>query len=467
MKATIKLLRKSKSRSSSLFEKLGHQSLRRNSKRSLSQSSLPPKWPLCSKSAKKSRLRNINRRNFFGNFGQGGSPNVENSKLYQILGVEKTADAKAIKRAYLKKVKENHPDKGGDTEKFKEINGAYEILGDQKKREMYDQYGMEGMKNQMGDMGDMGDIFDSFFRGGQTRSKQKPKMKTMVLELKVDLKDLFDGAAKQVSFKRDENCKPCNGEGGKNPQTCRNCKGTGIITKMVSMGPGMYSQSQSTCGSCQGQGKTIKPEDICKTCQGQKNSSKIAKVEIQIPKGAPNGFHVNFPGEGDQHPEAHNGDLLIKLIPKPHPVFKKKKSDLYIKHKISLFESLSGFKFNVEKLDGTKVTIKTEPGEIIQHKQLKKVSGLGLPIFERNYSYGDLYIEFLVDYPQRISQENLEIMKDLLPQGTDKKFEETKSSFQMKPAAHPEMDIIDEEDTRYSQYDDGQGGEQKVDCANQ
>ena len=481
MKTITKFLNKSKSRSSSLFRLVSPSPSNRIkiNKRCFSQSSFTKNasnsvFAYSKPISRNKRLREVNRQNFFGNFGGSGgghtNPNVENTKLYTVLGVDKKADATSIKRAYRKKVKENHPDRGGDTEKFKEINAAYEILGDEKKRQMYDQHGLEGMQNQMGDMGGMEDIFETLFRGAggghQSARRQKPKMKTVILEIKVNLKDLYDGAAKNISYNRDENCQPCGGEGGKNVKICVNCKGMGVVTKMVSMGPGMYSQSQSPCGQCRGQGKTIKHEDICKTCNGQKNTKKVAKIEVQIPKGAPKGYFIKFPGKGDQHPDARDGDLVVKLIPDVHPVYKKKKSDLYMKQRVSLIEALSGFKFNVERLDGSKVTIKTEPGEIIKNRQMKKVSLLGLPHFERNYSYGDLYIEFLVDYPQKISEENMEKLKEILPEPLIKDFKETSKSYQMKPVTQWEMEIIDEEDKKQSYQEEEERGQQ-VDCNSQ
>ena len=137
-----------------------------------------------------------------------------------------------------------------------------------------------------------------------------------------------------------------------------------------------------------------------------------------------------------------------------------------MKQRVSLIEALSGFKFNVERLDGTKVTIKTEPGEIIKNRQMKKVSLLGLPHFERNYSYGDLYIEFLVDYPQKISEENMEKLKEILPEPLIKDFKETSKSYQMKPVTQWEMEIIDEEDKKQSYQEEEERGQQ-VDCNSQ
>jgi DnaJ-class molecular chaperone len=413
-------------------------------------------------------LRHINRNNFFGNFG-GGQQNVENSKLYDVLGVKKTDDATTIKRAYRKKVKENHPDRGGDTEKFKEINAAYEVLGDEKRRKMYDQHGLEGMKNEMGGMGGMGgmeDIFDAFFKGGTGQSsayREQPKMRPLMKEMRVSLEELYNGAAKALNFQRDEKCKPCDGKGGKQVDTCIPCKGTGMVTKMVNLGPGMYSQSQSPCGSCGGQGETIKKENLCQACMGAKCKTHTAKIEVQVPKGAPNGLYINYPDQGNQHPVYKTGDLVVKLVPTAHPLYKKKKSDLYMQQKISLYESLTGFKFNIEKLDGTLVTIKTEPNEIIKHKQLKKVSGLGLPLFDRNYTFGDLYIEFIVEYPERVDDEVKEQLKEILETKTID-YKETNKSYQMKTIKQPEMEIIDEEE-RQESYD--QDGSQQVNCNSQ
>lgn len=415
-------------------------------------------------------LRDVNKKTFFGGFGGAQSQSsVDNQKLYDILGCKKSDDARAIKRAYLKQVKENHPDKGGDTEKFKEINAAYEVLGDEKKRQMYDQYGMEGMQNEMGGMPGMEDIFETFFggraQGAGPRRRQKRKMPTVVREMAVDLKDLYDGAVRTITFNREEVCLTCDGKGGKNVRVCGTCNGSGVVTRMVQMGPGMYSQTQSPCGTCHGRGEIIQPEDICKTCHGARTIHKPTKIEVHIPKGAPNGFYINFQGQGNQDPDHHPGDFVVKLVPKKHHTFQKKGSDLYMKQKVSLFEALSGFKFNVTKVDGTKVTIKTEPGEVIQHKQYKKVSGLGLPIFNQNTRFGDLYIEFLIEYPTQLEEEQKEKLKDILPKPLITNFEETEKSYQMKPASMPELEIVDEQ--YEERADDHHEGGQHVDCNSQ
>lgn len=473
MKTVNKLLQKTKKDSASILRILSPSPSRQQSTNFQKSVFSQPKWRSSAPLFKApklgnnhSGLRKICRRNFFGNFGNfgGGSPsqNVENSKLYDVLGVKKTDDATTIKRAYRKKVKENHPDMGGDTEKFKEINAAYEVLGDEKRRKMYDQYGLEGMQDQMGGAAGMEDIFESFFKGN-TRAREKPKMRPIILEMKVELKDLYDGAVKNLNYQKEETCKPCDGQGGKNIQTCSNCKGAGIVTKMVSLGPGMYSQSQMPCGACGGQGKTIKKEDICKVCLGAKVKKQTSKIEVQIPKGAPRGYHLKYDQRGNEHPDCHTGDLVIKLVPMNHALYKKKKSDLYMKQKISLLEALSGFKFNVEKLDGTLVTVKTEPGEVIKNKQLKKVSGLGLPVFGKQSIYGDLYIEFLVDYPNQIEDEVKEKLKELLPPPLIQ-VQETEKSYQMKTIVQPEMEIIDEEEPNRESFDEG---DQRVECKGQ
>jgi DnaJ-class molecular chaperone len=196
---------------------------------------------------------------------------------------------------------------------------------------------------------------------------------------------------------------------------------------------------------------------------GAKSKNQTVRLEVQIPKGAPKGHYINYPEQGNQHPDYLTGDLVLKLIPKPHPVYKKKKSDLYIQQKVSLFEALTGFKFNVEKLDGTVVTIKTEPNEVIKHKQLKKVSGLGLPVFERNYTFGDLYIEFIVEYPDRIEDEEREKLREVLGEGIIQ-FKETDKSYQMKTIKQPEMEIIDEEEEQQQHFGDDS---QNVQCQSQ
>ena len=415
----------------------------------------------------------------FGDFFSGGfhgahqqePEEVDNSKLYEVLGVEKNADQKSIKKAYRKLAMKHHPDKGGDPEKFKEINGAHEVLSNPEKRELYDKYGPDGLRQGGGGGGGMGDIFEMFFGGrgggrGRSSRRERPQLKPTVKKINVDLEKIYTGHLKSVIIDRKTLCAGCDGKGGKNITICTQCKGRGVVIRMVQLGPGMYSQSQTSCGKCDGEGKIFKKEDICKECKGKKTITKPEKIEIPIEKGIPDKHQIKMEEKGNEHPEYRTGDLVVVVFSNPHPVYTRKGEHLYMKKKISLYESLVGFKFNIEQLDNNIVTVETEPGEIIHHGQIKMVSELGLPIYGETFSYGNLYIEFEVELPKKITPQQAKVLKTVLPPPLIEGVEKTKNNYKLKMAVESKNKRIVDEDEE-DEFGGRQGGGQRVECNNQ
>jgi len=179
--------------------------------------------------------------------GRRGPPReVDNSKFYDLLGVDKKATMDEIKKAFRKLALKNHPDRGGDKEKFQELQGAYEVLSDKEKRDVYDQYGEEGLKEGGGrGGGGMDDILGQMFgMGGRGQRDAGPKkMKPMQHPLKVTLEEIYNGKKTKIAVNRERICQPCGGKGGKEGavQKCGPCRGRGMVTKMQQLGPGMYT----------------------------------------------------------------------------------------------------------------------------------------------------------------------------------------------------------------------------------
>ena len=228
--------------------------------------------------------------------GRGGPPKeIDNTKFYTTLGVDKNADFNAIKKAYHKLARTNHPDRGGDTEKFQEIQAAYEVLSDKEKRELYDKYGEDGIKEGGGGGAHgMDDILSQMFgggggRGGGARAGPK-KGKPVMHPLKCTLEEIYNGKATKIAVNRERICVPCNGLGGKEGavQKCTTCRGRGAVTKMTQLGPGMYSQSQGPCDDCRGKGEVIDEANKCQTCKGKKVVKEKKIIDASIDKGAPN-----------------------------------------------------------------------------------------------------------------------------------------------------------------------------------
>lgn len=342
---------------------------------------------------------------FFGGFGGGfggraGSPRkeVDTMKLYNILGVEKSASDSDIKKAYRKLAMKAHPDKGGDPEKFKEISHAYEILTDSEKREIYDQHGEEGLENGGGG-GGAADLFDILSGGGGRRPQGKRKGEDVNFPLKVELEDVYNGCSKKLRLTRNVLCKGCNGKGGKNVTTCRDCRGQGVKVMLRQIGPGMMQQVQQACGACQGEGEVCAEKDRCSECLGAKTLKEKKQLEVFINRGMAHGEKIPFPGEADEAPNMLPGDVVVILQVKDHPHFKRDHVNLFMKKEITLYEALCGFTYSIQHLDKRVLKITSEPGNIVRPGDLKCIRDEGMPYEKNPYQKGGLYIEFKIIFP--------------------------------------------------------------------
>ena len=425
-------------------------------------------------------------RGFFGgggNFGgeeEDSSPSeLDNKKLYDVLEIPQTATADDIKKAFRKGAKIHHPDKGGDPEAFKEINAAYEVLSDPEKRKIYDKYGFKGLKNGGMESGGFGDIFDIFFggRGGGhgARQKETPQLKPTVRSVEISLEDAFHGRMIQLAVERMALCQGCDGKGGSDPKTCTACKGKGIVARMVQLGPGMYTQTQSECKDCSGSGKIIEKQNLCKVCSGQKLIKKSEKIDVPIAVGVPDEEKIVISGKGNEHFEYRAGDLVVIVKIKENPTYRRVKNDLHIDKKVSLIEALAGFEFNLDHLNHHEVTLKTPAGSILNHKEVRVVSHLGMPHHKSPLSHGDLYVHFTVEFPKSLTAEQVEALRKVLPKPLLPAANKTKNTYDL--AAAPEFKNADRGNGQGQGYADeedeedeeghGHPGGQRVECNQQ
>jgi DnaJ family protein A protein 2 len=272
-----------------------------------------------------------------GRRGGGGGAAPDTTKLYEVMGIAKDADAKEIKKAYRKLAVKHHPDKGGDEHVFKEVNAAYEILSDKKKRELYDKYGLEGVESGEGGGGGGGgsdDLFNMFFKGqggGGGRGGGGPRKSPAIQHpLKVSLEDLYNGKTVKLAINR----KVIVGEA----KECDTCGGQGAVMEVRQIGPGMLTQMQRVCSVCEGQGNTAKT----------KSERKV--VEVHIEKGAHHNSKVTFRGMADEIPGREPGDVHFIVQEKEHEVFKRKGADLLLMKDISLNQALTGFSVSYDRL---------------------------------------------------------------------------------------------------------------------
>mmetsp|Transcript_27239 Transcript_27239/g.59998 ORF Transcript_27239/g.59998 Transcript_27239/m.59998 type:complete len:413 (-) Transcript_27239:140-1378(-) len=390
---------------------------------------------------------------------RGRNRDVDTTKLYEVLGVEKDVDEKALKKVYRKLCLKHHPDKGGDEHVFKEVNAAYEILSDPAKRELYDKYGLEGVEQEGGPGGPAGDdLFSMFFGGGGRSRRAGPKKGPSVQHpLKVSLNDLYNGKTVKLAINR----KVIVGDSSE----CSTCRGQGVVIEMRQIAPGMITQMQVPCTDCGGKGYNAKT----------KNERKI--IEVHVEKGASNNQKISFRGMADEIPGRETGDVNFIIQEREHDLFKRKGADLLIMQDISLNQALTGFSLRFNHLDGRDVIIKTKPGEVIQSETKDMESGRsmpymmmvpneGMPSKGNPFVKGNLYVAFHLEFPKRLSKDVVDKLRELLPEPNR---EEAFDPDEVEEHFMVEADLRNfgkgGAAANVSEYDsDDEGGQQNVQC---
>ena len=339
---------------------------------------------------------------------------------YEILGVKKGATPEEIKKVYRKLALKYHPDRNssdGDAEKkFKEINEAYQVLGNPEKRARYDQFGSaEGMGGfdfqgrGFSDFGDFGDIFDSFF-GTRTRRSERgvhpQRGANLRYNLEISFKDASFGKETKIEVPSWETCTVCKGSGAKSgtsPQTCPDCHGTGEIKSTQSTMFGQFV-NVSTCPRCAGEGKIIK--DVCTNCRGTGKVKKNRVVKVKIPAGVDSGHRLRISGMGEPGERGGpSGDLYIVLYVKPHEIFKRTGTDISYTHSISFVKAALGGTTTVPTLE-EKAKLKIPAGT--QSNSIFRLRGKG--IFKiGTQQRGNQYVKIIVEIPKKMNdkQKNL------------------------------------------------------------
>ena len=285
------------------------------------------------------------------------------ASLYEQLGINKSADPGEIRKAYLKLSKTEHPDKGGDADRFKVIQGAYEVLSDEEKRNYYDQTGQiqgegGGGGHAHGGMPfpfDLGARFGNMgfgggnpfgggmqFGGGQQVRQKRPKAPPKVHDIGLTFKDFFYGKKIQLKFERQKFCEQCKGDGSATMSRCDGCNGAGVQERHIMIGPGMQAVSRGPCGNCVGTGK--KATGTCSKCKGGKFSTHEKVLSIDIEPGMNPGDSMTFPNECSDHPEYDQpGDVhIVMREAEEASSFSRIGDDLMTVVNISLLDSLVG-----------------------------------------------------------------------------------------------------------------------------
>jgi molecular chaperone DnaJ len=350
---------------------------------------------------------------------------------YEILGVKKGASDAELKKAFRKLARKYHPDvnpsdKTAET-KFKEMNEAYEVLSDPKKRQQYDQFGHAAFDAGFGQSAGPGqgfggfsqgadffrsgggagyeDIFGNIF-GNRARPSGPAKGEDITYSVEVDLEDAIFGRTMQVDLQREVTCSTCNGSGaqpGTSRKTCPTCMGSGSITQ----GKG-FMQFAQPCPTCRGEG-TINPNP-CRTCGGNGVVQKTERINVKIPPGVDNGSKVRVAGMGGAgERNGPAGDVYIVTKVRSHGYFERKGDNLYSEAKVTMKEAAFGDKIEIPTVDGT-VSLTLPQG--VQTGQQLKLKGKGVPHFGGG-GVGDHYVTIKVVTPTGLSEHAKELLREI------------------------------------------------------
>ena len=359
---------------------------------------------------------------------------AENKRdYYEVLGVQKSASADEIKKAYRKAAMKYHPDRNpGDKEaeaKFKEVGEAYEVLSDDSKRQRYDQFGFAGVDpnyggggngpygagfSGFGDFGDFGDIFGEFFGGGRSSrqsSQNAPRRgENIMSHLELTFEEAAFGCEKEVATQRIENCAVCSGTGSSDGavETCSQCGGRGQV-RTVQNFMGMQMQSTTTCPMCSGRGKIVK--NPCNTCKGKGKVRKTNRVKVKIPAGVDAGQSVRVRGEGNVGVNGGiNGDLLVEIYIKRHAIFTREDTDVLCEVPITFTQAALGAEIEVPTIDGK---VKYEIPEGTQTGREFILRDKGIPEVGNPRRRGNHRFTVVVETPTRLTKEQKELLRQL------------------------------------------------------
>ena len=342
---------------------------------------------------------------------------------YDVLGVERGSDEKAIKRAYKKLAMQYHPDRTkGDKakeEKFKEIQEAYEILGDKEKRAAYDQHGHAAFEQGgMGgggfgggfsgaDFGDIfGDMFGDIFGGGGRGRQRVVRGEDLRYDIQITLEEAVKGTTKDIQINTLAHCDSCDGTGaekGSKVETCPSCHGSGRVRRQQG-----FFVTEALCPTCHGSGKKI--EEPCKSCHGEGRVHKKKNLSVKIPAGVDTGNQLRLSGEGAAGENgAPAGDLYVVIHVKEHHIFERDGNNLYCEVPISFSMAALGGEIEVPTLDG-KVKLKI-PAET-QTGKLFRMRGKGVNSTRSGYA-GDLICRVVIETPVNLNKEQKELLEKL------------------------------------------------------
>ena len=377
---------------------------------------------------------------------------MNNTEFYERLGISKDASQDEIKKAYRKMSKKYHPDinkAAGAEQKYKDIQEAYETLGDPQKRANYDQYGAAGAQGGFGgDAGGFGgfdssgfggfeDIFSSFFGGGTSRNPSAPRQgDDLQYRLNLQFEEAVFGVEKEVSYNRESSCATCSGTGAKpgtSPVTCTKCHGSGVINVDTQTPLGMMRR-QVTCDVCHGTGKEIK--EPCATCHGTGHQTQTHKVSVKIPAGVETGQQIRLQGQGEAgFNGGPYGDLFVIINVLPSSQFERNGSTIYYQMDISFVQAALGDTVEVPTVHGDvemSIPAGTQTGKTFRLK------GKGAPKLRGN-GQGDQHVTVNIVTPSKLNDAQKEAIRAFAAAGGDKVHPRKKGFFDKMKDAFEEI----------------------------
>jgi molecular chaperone DnaJ len=360
---------------------------------------------------------------------------AEKKDYYEVLGVDRSASADDIKKAYRKLAIKYHPDKNPGNkeaeEKFKEAAEAYSVLSDAEKKARYDQFGHAGVEGAgpdfSGGFGNLNDILNDLFGGafgggfggfsgfggfgGGTRQQRVSRGRDIRVRVKLTLEEIANGVEKEISIEKSVPCTECSGKGAKNSsdiKTCPACNGTGEVQRVTNSFLGQ-TITRSTCQQCNGEGKII--SNPCRNCSGSGLVRKRETIKVRIPAGVEAGMQLTLQGQGHAAKNnGINGDLLVVIEEQEHPNLKREGNNLYYTKIISVPDAILGSETEIPCLDGN-YRIKVEPGT--QSGKVVRLRGRGLPSVNGYGGIGDMYVKFAVWIPKKLDKEDKALIESL------------------------------------------------------
>ncbi|KAG5502842.1 hypothetical protein JKF63_04611 [Porcisia hertigi] len=339
--------------------------------------------------------------------------------FYAVLGLGETredATERDIKNAFRRLSKKYHPDVAtGDQDAYRlvyqRVQRAYEVLGDRRKRKVYDILGIDGVQKveQPQQQQQHMNPFFAFFGGAQMANAERGE--DMELLMVVSLEDMYRGAGHTSRFARRKICRGCKGTGARSSEDvvkCPHCQGHGRSVQRVQIAPGFVQQIEQVCPHCRGKGTHV--AHVCPMCRGKMVLSGEAVLSVDIEEGLPEGHVLTYELEAHQTPGQVPGDVLLTVVSAPHPLFSRNGEDLHANVSISLKEALLGFKKTLTHLDGHEVVLVRDG--VTQYAQRVRIVGEGMPRHHVPSERGDLYITYNVVLPAALSEEQRAVFQE-------------------------------------------------------